>query len=57
MRALRIVASLAWTLFALPITCSQSGNDLYTGGTAPSVPGGRINPAEPFITNGGGGGP
>jgi hypothetical protein len=58
MRALRIAASLAWTLFALPITCSQSGggNDLYTGGVTPSGPGGRINPAEPFITNGGGSG-
>ena len=51
---MRIWATLAWALYALPITCSiYSGNDLYTGGVTPSTPGGRINPAEPWITNGG----
>ena len=57
-RLLRIAAGIGWLVLALPITCSDfSSNDLYTGGLTPSTPGGRINPAEPWITNGGGGGP
>jgi hypothetical protein len=57
MRLLRALASVGWLVFALPITCGDyKGNDLYTGGLAPSGPGGRINPAEPWLTNGGNGG-
>ena len=54
MRLLKIAASIGWLAFGLPITCSDyKSNDLYTGGLTPSTPGGRINPAEPWITNGG----
>jgi len=54
MRLLKMLTSLGWLLFALPITCSDySSNDLYTGGLRTSGPGTRINPAEPWITNGG----
>lgn len=55
MPKLRIALSLGWLVFALPITCSQSGGDVYTGGIEPS-PGGRINPFEPNLVNGGNGG-
>ncbi|MBV9653321.1 MAG: hypothetical protein JOZ42_02030 [Acetobacteraceae bacterium] len=55
MRTARIAAFLALMLPALPITCSQQSGDLYTGGLSPS-PGGRINPAEPNLVNGGGSG-
>lgn len=59
MRTARIATSMGWLILALPITCSQTSGDLYTGGIQPS-PGGRINPAEPYLVNGGdsnGGGP
>jgi hypothetical protein len=53
---MRMLASLGWLLWALPITCAQSGsNDVYTGGVTPSQAG-RINPAEPNFVNGGNGG-
>jgi hypothetical protein len=44
---------LGSALFALPITCSQGGDGLYTGGVQPS-PAGRVNPFEPGFTQGGG---
>jgi hypothetical protein len=57
MKLTRLLLSLGWLVFALPVTCSDySSNDLYTGGLTASSPGGRINPAEPWITNGGNGG-
>ena len=40
-------------LLALPITCSQAGDGIYTGGVQPS-PASRVNPLEPGFTNGGG---
>ena len=50
---LRIWATLGWLFRAADHLFDYSGNDLYTGGVTPSTPGGRINPAEPWITNGG----
>ena len=45
MRLLKIVASLGWLIFALPITCADyTGNDLYTGGVTPS---GSRRPDQP----------
>lgn len=51
--ALRNTALLAGMAFALPITCSQPGDGIYSGGIQPS-PASRVNPAEPGFTNDGG---
>ena len=48
----RRAAVLALLAFALPVTCSQSGDGTYTGGIQPS-PASRVNPAEPGFVNGG----
>ncbi len=45
------VMLLAWVAFALPISCGQPSDGLYTGGIQPS-PAGRINPSEPGFPNG-----
>ena len=45
MTRLRALLALGLLTFALPITCSQSGGGLYTGGVQPS-PAGRLNPFE-----------
>lgn len=47
----RTALTLGVVVLALPITCSQSGSTLYSGGIQPS-PAGRINPFEPAIPNG-----
>lgn len=39
-------------VLALPVTCSQSGDGIYTGGIQPS-PASRVNPAEPGFVNDG----
>ena len=52
MRAARNAALLAAVAFALPITCAQPSNGIYTGGIEPS-PASRVNPAEPGFTNDG----
>ena len=49
----RRCALMAVVALALPITCSQSGDGLYSAGVKPS-PAGRINPADPGFANGGG---
>ena len=48
LRAMLMLGSIA---FALPATCSHSGDGTYAGGIEPS-PAGRINPAEPGFSNG-----
>lgn len=50
MRLIRL--ALCGTLLALPITCSQATDGLYTGGIQPS-PSSRVNPAEPGFVNDG----
>ena len=52
-RAVRNAAMLAGVALALPISCGQSGDGIYTGGVQPS-PASRVNPAEPGFVNGGG---
>ena len=51
-RAAWNVALLAGVAFALPITCAQPSDGIYTGGIEPS-PASRVNPAEPGFTNDG----
>jgi hypothetical protein len=51
--AIRNMALLAGMAFALPVTCSQPGDGIYSGGIQPS-PAGRVNPTEPGFTNDGG---
>jgi len=51
-RVVRNTALVAGFTFALPITCSQPSDGVYTGGIQPS-PSGRVNPVEPGFTNGG----
>ncbi len=50
MRLTRIVAVLMGTLWALPISCGQTGDPLYSGGVQPS-PAGRVNPFEPIANS------
>lgn len=50
MRAVRNAVFLAGVAFALPITCSQPSDGLYTGGIEPS-PASRVNPFEPGFAN------
>ena len=50
---LRRCTLLAVAVLALPITCSQSGDGIYSGGVQPS-PAGRVNPDDPGFANGGG---
>jgi hypothetical protein len=50
-RVARNVTLLAGVVFALPISCGQPSDGLYTGGIQPS-PAGRINPSEPGFPNG-----
>lgn len=47
----RAALMLGAVVLALPISCSQSGSTLYSGGIEPS-PASRINPFEPGIPNG-----
>ncbi len=51
-RAAQNVVLLTGVAFALPVTCAQPGDGLYTGGIQPS-PASRVNPAEPGFTNDG----
>ena len=51
-RVARNAAVLAGVMFALPISCGQRGDGVYTGGIQPS-PASRVNPAEPGFTNDG----
>ncbi len=51
-RALRNAAMLAGVAFALPVSCGQAGDGIYTGGIQPS-PASRVNPAEPGFANDG----
>ena len=48
----RPAALAAAVLLGLPVTCSQSGDGIYTGGIQAS-PASRVNPAEPGFTNDG----
>ena len=50
-RAARSAMLLAGIVFALPISCGQASDGVYTGGIQPS-PAGRVNPADPGFTNG-----
>lgn len=52
-RAVRNAAMLAGVALALPISCGQPSDGLYTGGIQPS-PASRVNPAEPGFANDGG---
>jgi len=45
------LAVLAGVVFALPISCGQPSDGVYTGGIEPS-PASRVNPEEPGFTNG-----
>ncbi|MBC7800531.1 MAG: hypothetical protein H7Z10_07905 [Gemmatimonadaceae bacterium] len=49
-RAARAVALMSGLAFALPITCAQPSDGVYTGGIQPS-PSSRVNPFEPGFTN------
>lgn len=51
-RATRNVAVLAGVALALPISCGQRGDGVYTGGIQPS-PASRVNPMVPGFTNDG----
>ncbi len=51
-RAVRNAAMLAGVAFALPISCGQASDGVYTGGIQPS-PASRVNLAEPGFTNDG----
>ena len=51
-RAVRNAAVLAGVTLALPISCAQPSDGVYTGGIQPS-PASRVNPAEPGFTNDG----
>ena len=51
-RAVRNAAMLAGLAFALPVSCGQPSDGIYTGGIQPS-PASRVNPAEPGFTNDG----
>lgn len=51
-RVLRNAAMLAGVALALPISCGQASDGVYTGGIQPS-PASRVNPAEPGFTNDG----
>ena len=51
-RAARNAAMLAGLAFALPVSCGQRSDGVYTGGIQPS-PASRVNPAEPGFTNDG----
>ncbi len=53
MRTLRGTVLLAGVAFALPVTCSQPGDGIYSGGIEPS-PASRVNPSEPGFINDGG---
>lgn len=41
---------MAGVAFALPVTCAQPTDGVYSGGIQPS-PSSRVNPAEPGFTN------
>ncbi len=43
---------LAGVAFALPVSCGQPSDGVYSGGVQPS-PAGRVNPEEPGFVNGG----
>ncbi len=45
-------AVLAGVALALPISCGQRSDGVYTGGIQPS-PASRVNPADPGFTNDG----
>ena len=51
-RAACNAAVLAGVVFALPISCGQRSDGIYTGGIQPS-PASRVNPAAPGFTNDG----
>ncbi len=51
-RAACNAAVLAGVVFALPVSCGQRSDGVYTGGIQPS-PASRVNPAEPGFTNDG----
>ena len=51
-RAARSAAVLAGLTFALPISCGQRSDGVYTGGIEPS-PASRVNPVIPGFTNDG----
>ena len=51
-RAARNAAVLAGVVLALPISCGQRSDGVYTGGIQPS-PASRVNPADPGFTNDG----
>lgn len=51
-RAVRNAALLAGVALALPISCGQASDGVYTGGIQAS-PASRVNPAEPGFTNDG----
>ena len=54
LRWLRIVVSMASLAAAVPIGCADTGRgvDLSGGGSYHPTPGGRVNPAEPLLTQG-----
>jgi len=52
MHAARNAAFLAGIAFALPVSCGQPSDGVYTGSIEPS-PASRVNPAEPGFVNGG----
>lgn len=51
-RAVRNAALLAGVALALPVSCGQASDGVYTGGIQAS-PASRVNPAEPGFTNDG----
>lgn len=51
-RAVGAMAMLAGVAFALPISCGQPTDGVYTGGIEPS-PASRVNPEELGFTNDG----
>jgi hypothetical protein len=51
-RVVRSAALLAGIAFALPISCGQPSDGVYTGGIQPS-PASRVNPQEPGFVNDG----
>ena len=52
LKALRTALAVGAVTLALPISCSQRGDGLYTGSVQPS-PAGRVNPTDPrFVSTG-----
>lgn len=51
LRTAKTALTLGGVVLALPISCSQSGSTMYSGGIQPS-PASHINPFEPNIPEG-----